>query len=106
MKKLLELLKNEGGAIRSSNEFNSYHINQARASNRMWVDEDGFGFIWYPPFGLLLPTTPEEMAEWERLEKKYFPLPDDRPIPERLSADKIWEEVKRREEELKKANKN
>jgi hypothetical protein len=48
MKKLTELLIKHGGKIISSNDCSVLEIAEARADNRMWVDENGFGFIFMP----------------------------------------------------------
>lgn len=36
----------EGGAIVSSNQCSTLEIDDARASNRFFVDEDGYGYVW------------------------------------------------------------
>lgn len=63
---LLELLAKHGGSIISSNDLHSDLIAQARASNRMYVDENSLGYIWEPPFAGRFPVTEEEveMFEW------------------------------------------
>lgn len=104
MKELLEKLIMEGGIIRSSKDFDELDIRQAQASDRMWVDENGYGFIWHPC--LEIPVTDEMVKVWEEKYAKYFPLPDDRPMPEKLHPDKIWAEIKKRDEEMKLARKN
>ena len=80
MKKLFEKLKMEKGRIVSTASLNVMAIEQARASNRIWVDENGFGFVWLPDCEF--PTTDEEVRAYEKMIKKYFPLPDNTPIPE------------------------
>jgi len=47
IKELLEKLK-FGGKIVSTGGCNISEIAQARADGRMYVDEDGFGFIYMP----------------------------------------------------------
>lgn len=69
MKELFELLKMYGGKIVSSNSLTSEWINQARASNRLYVDENGFGFVWEPN----IDKFPETDKEVEFLEK-WYPL--------------------------------
>lgn len=49
MDKLLEMLIRQGGKIISSNDCNPLEILDAQADHRMWVDKDGFGFIYLPP---------------------------------------------------------
>lgn len=66
MEELFKLLAKHGGSIVSSNDLHPDLINQARASNRMWVDENSLGYVWEPKFARLFPTTDEEveMFEW------------------------------------------
>jgi len=66
MEKLLELLATHGGKIVSTNDLNPDEINQARASNRMYVDEDSLGYVWLPAFHGRFPVTVSEveMFEW------------------------------------------
>jgi hypothetical protein len=45
---LYELLRSEGGVIRSTGDLDEMDIRQAQASGRMYVDNDGFGFVWFP----------------------------------------------------------
>ena len=104
MKDLLEKLRTEGGIIRSTAGLDEHDIKQARASDRIWVDEDGYGFIWFPFMDF--PTDDNKLKRWKELEAKYFPLPDNRPLPEKLCPDKIWEEAKRQYAEIKRANNN
>lgn len=44
MKELLELIK-QGGKIVSTAQLSNLEIAQARADRRIYVDEDGFGFV-------------------------------------------------------------
>lgn len=48
MRKLFNLLIANGGKIVPSNECSDLEIAQARACGRMYVDKDGFGFIYFP----------------------------------------------------------
>lgn len=66
IKPLLELLVKYGGSIISSNDLHPDLINQARHSNRMYVDEHSLGYIWEPPFAGRFPITDAEveMFEW------------------------------------------
>lgn len=75
MNKLFEFLSQHGGAIISSNDLHPDLIAQARAANRMHVDEYGYGYAWEPPFAGRFPETPEEveMFEW------CYPLPVEVP---------------------------
>lgn len=44
MKELFELIK-QGGKIVSTAQLSQLEIAQARADRRMFVDDDGFGFV-------------------------------------------------------------
>lgn len=46
MKKLLELLSLHGGKIVCSSSLSTEEINKAREDGRMYVDEDGIGFVY------------------------------------------------------------
>lgn len=46
MEELFKKLRN-GGAIVSTNDLSETEIAEARACNRMWVDEDGFGYVYF-----------------------------------------------------------
>lgn len=46
MEELFEKLKN-GGKIVSTSDLNNYDIASARACGRMYVDKDGFGFVYF-----------------------------------------------------------
>ena len=46
--RFLKLL-NGGGHIVSSNDLSVYQIAQARACHRFYVDDDGFGYAYFPP---------------------------------------------------------
>lgn len=48
MQKLLNLLAEKSGFIMSSNDCSVLEIANARANDTMFVDENGFGFIWFP----------------------------------------------------------
>ncbi len=73
---LLNYLIEFGGSIVSSNSLKPEWINQARASERMWVDENGYGFIWEPEIKGL-PVNKEELAWFERWYPLDVDLPDD-----------------------------
>lgn len=47
MKDLFRKLRNFGGKIVSSNDCSVSEIEQARVEHRMFVDENGFGYIWF-----------------------------------------------------------
>lgn len=54
---LISLLREKGGAIVSSNDCSPMEIADARATDRFWVDENGFGFVWRSPEWLALHKT-------------------------------------------------
>lgn len=85
---LFEMLALYGGAIVSTASLDVKNIEQARASGRMWVDENSLGFVWMPgnfsngPF----PETPEEVELFE----KWFPLDEELPDPQEM-----WERIQK-----------
>jgi hypothetical protein len=95
MKKLFDFLIQYGGEILSSNSLTAEDINQARASERMYVDENSFGFVWMPPVEKF-PETEDEVSLFE----KWFPLPVE--MPEHLkNADILFDKIeKRKKQEL------
>jgi hypothetical protein len=48
MENLFKQLLEGGGKIISSNNCSILEIAEACSCNRMWVDENGFGFIYVP----------------------------------------------------------
>lgn len=48
MESLFKMLIEKGGMIVSSASCNLIEIAEAQACRRMWVDDNGFGFIWFP----------------------------------------------------------
>jgi hypothetical protein len=77
IKILLDLLAENGGEIVCTAALDVQDINQARASERMYVDENGIGFVWMPKFERM-PQTVEEVKFFE----KWWPL--DVEMPEEL----------------------
>jgi hypothetical protein len=75
---LLDLMALHGGEIVSTASLNTYNIDQARASGRMYVREDALGFVWMPKSDF-----PETVEEVERFEK-WFPLKAE--LPESLKS--------------------
>lgn len=75
---LLEYLAMYGGQIISSNDLQPEWIEQARASNRMYVDSNSLGYVWEPPFAGRFPVNEKEveMFDW------CYPLPVE--LPEEL----------------------
>jgi len=83
MKKLFDYLIEYGGQIISSNDLSPEWINQARASDRMWVDENGLGFIWEPDIKRM-PETVEEVEIFEKWYPLEVELPDSLKNPDWL----------------------
>ncbi len=77
MEKLKELLALHGGKIVNTASLGISEINQARASNRLYVDENSLGFVWMPNLDKI-PETEQEVEFFE----KWFPL--DEEMPEEL----------------------
>lgn len=77
IKQLLELLALNGGKIVCTAQLDVSEINQARASNRLYVDENGIGYVWDPNI-LFFPRNEKEIDDFER----WYPL--DEPLPEKL----------------------
>lgn len=77
MKGLLSLLAEYGGSIISSNDLHPDLIAQARASNRMYVDENSLGYVWEPPFAGRFPMTENEVELFERCYPIEVELPAD-----------------------------
>lgn len=69
MKVLLDLLAKYGGKIVSTNSLETEWINQARASGRLYVDENSLGYVWEPII-IKFPETEEEVDWLER----WYPL--------------------------------
>lgn len=84
---LLNYLAEYGGEIVSSNSLSSEWIEQARASGRLYVDENSLGYVWEPKFKDGFPTTEKEVELFD----KWFPI--NYPIPEDIST---WEKLKAR----------
>lgn len=74
---LFSLLAEYGGSIISSNDLHPDLIAQARASNRMYVDENSLGYVWEPPFAGRFPMTEAEVELFERCYPIEVELPAD-----------------------------
>lgn len=101
MKQLLEYLLIHGGKIICTSSLQPHWIEQARASNRMWVDENDYGFVWEPEFEHGdMPTTDKEVElfEW------CYPLTV--PMPESLSAENVMRYIQLRMLEEKQRENN
>lgn len=72
--KLFSLLAQYGGEIVCSNNLSANDIAQARASERMYVDENSLGYVWIPTIKGF-PETVEEVEYFER----WYPLPVELP---------------------------
>ena len=77
IKGLLSLLAEYGGKIISSNDLHPDLIAQARASNRMFVDEDCLGYVWEPAFAGRFPETEKELELFERCYPLDIELPEE-----------------------------
>lgn len=79
---LLELLALHGGQIVSTASLSPFDIEQARAGNRMYVDQNSLGYVWEPKIDKM-PETEEEVKQFE----KWFPFdrPDTPTFEEMLS---------------------
>lgn len=86
---LLDLLAKYKGQIVSTASLDHVWIQQARASGRMYVDENGLGYVWEPISKF--PTTDEEVELFE----KWFPI--EFKVPESLSAENIIKWVRMKE---------
>jgi len=83
IRRLLSLLAKYKGSIVSTASLSIDEIKQARAANRMSVDERGLGFVWEPLYKF--PETEEEA----KLFDTWFPLEVE--LPEELkTADFIF----------------
>lgn len=72
---LFDLLVEYGGKVVNTGSLPTPEIQQAWASNRIWVRPEsegkfGFGFVWIPVFKNPFPETPEEVEMFE----KCYPL--------------------------------
>lgn len=79
MDNLLELLALHGGKIVSTASLAPEWIEQARASNRIYVNESGLSFVWEPDIKCF-PETVEEVEWFE----KWHPLKIE--LPEKLKS--------------------
>lgn len=77
MKELFDFLAKYGGKIVSTNDLNELEINQARASNRMYVDEDSLGYVWLPAFHGKFPETVTEVEIFEWCYPLEIELPEN-----------------------------
>lgn len=57
---LLNLAK-QGGRIVSTNDLTVFEIAGARACDRLFVDQNGFGFVYFPPVNNVLPFPNREV---------------------------------------------
>ena len=89
IKQLLELLVAHNGKIVSTGQLSLYDIEQAKASNRMYVDEKYLGYVWMPDFEKF-PETPEEVEFFE----KWYPLEIE--VPKNLNDRmmRVFKEIK------------
>lgn len=64
-----------GGSIVSTNSLQPEWIEQARASGRLYVDENSLGYVWEPDIKRM-PETPEEVDFFERWYPVKVELPE------------------------------
>lgn len=84
---LLEFLAMHGGSIISSNDLPPELINQARASGRIYIDNNSLGYIWEPPFASRFPTNEKELEMWDWC----YPLPAE--IPDGKTKEQFFEDM-------------
>lgn len=87
---LLTLTTIFGGSIKCTSSIDNYELSQARASERMYVAEDGIGFVWIPEFKNGFPETVDEV----KLFDKYYPL-DIEPPDELKTLDWFHKRIKK-----------
>lgn len=81
----MNLLIEHGGKIVSSNSLDPEEIRQAHASKRMWVNQDGLGFVWLPYVDTFqIPVTGKEVEMFERWYPLDVPLPRELKVPPRM----------------------
>lgn len=87
IEKLLAFLAQYGGEIVSTAKLTPEWIEQARASGRLYVDENSLGYVWEPDINGF-PTTEQKVEEFE----KWYPL--DVELPESLkNTDWIFDKL-------------
>lgn len=86
MEDLFSLLAQYGGKIISTNDLRPDMIAQAKASNRMWVDNNSLGYVWEPPIAGRFPETEEEVKLFERC------YPIEKEVPKEV-ADKVLDNI-------------
>lgn len=72
---LLNLLSLHGGEIVCTSSLDEDDIKQAKTSGRMYVDDNGIGFVWEPKI-MRMPETDEELAFFEKWYPIQVELPD------------------------------
>ena len=74
---LFKLLAEYKGMIVSSSSLKSEEINQARASGRMYIDENSLGYVWIPDSDITnFPDTIERVKLFERWYPLNIEMPD------------------------------
>ena len=66
---LFELLATHGGKIVTTANLSTDEINQAVATDRMYVDDNSVGYVWIPDISTF-PTTKQELNFFN----KWYPL--------------------------------
>jgi len=85
-KDLFTLLSELGGEVVSTGYLPLWEIQQAQESNRIWVDENGLGFVWIPTFKNPFPETVEEVQLFEHC----YPLDVEKPLKIKLAKILNW----------------
>lgn len=99
LQKLLNFLAEYKGCIVSTASLSVYEINQAKASGRIYVDENSLGYVWQPDMNKF-PETEEEVELFER----WYPLDVD--LPEEINNPELFFKAIRKKEFIKNQIKN
>ena len=94
---LLDLLAKHGGEIVCTASLEVWEINQARASERMYVNEDSLGFVWIPNIDCF-PETVEGVEFFEKWYPLHVEMPEELQNPNWLF--KALEERKKEQLQL------
>lgn len=86
---LLEYLSPYGGQIISTKDLQPLWIEQAKASGRMYVNNESLGFVWEPSFVNDIPCTEKEVEMFDKWYPLEVPLPDALKNPEFLFVKRI-----------------
>jgi len=59
-----------GGVVVTTNDCSHDAVNQARQEDRLYVDENGFGFVWFESCEVAIEARPEKQTMCMRLQDK------------------------------------